>query len=347
MALKLILREVRKAYEIPCRCLREHAGFKILDMLPRDETPIQSKGAWLRQGLQASGRLLLHLGSVREADELVLVGNYMSLFCVLLNKLHVLHPEGLYWWGFQIRGAESQEKLRRVLRLLYAKNLRFVVFSAYERALYQERMGLPGEAVLYQPYGDWKDTDLERARQMAECGDYYFSGGYSNRDYGALLRAWEHIDRRLIVIGSKNNADLYAYTQHPTNPNVEVLLDTPPEVFDGYLNGARACVLPFKSNTGASGQTVALKCMIVEKPVISARIDAMAEYIRDGETGFLLDDFERELPAVIERLERDPALYARMVKAQTALFESSFSYPVITEHLLSLFAKDAGGEEGA
>ena len=321
MALKLILREVRKAYEIPCRCLREHAGFKILDMLPRDETPIQSKGAWLRQGLQASGRLLLHLGSVREADELVLVGNYMSLFCVLLNKLHV--------------------------RLLYAKNLRFVVFSAYERALYQERMGLPGEAVLYQPYGDWKDTDLERARQMAECGDYYFSGGYSNRDYGALLRAWEHIDRRLIVIGSKNNADLYAYTQHPTNPHVEVLLDTPPEVFDGYLNGARACVLPFKSNTGASGQTVALKCMIVEKPVISARIDAMAEYIRDGETGFLLDDFERELPAVIERLERDPALYARMVKAQTALFESSFSYPVITEHLLSLFAKDAGGEEGA
>lgn len=344
---KLILREVRRAYEIPCRYLRDHAGFKILDLLPRDETPIQSKGAWLRQGLRASGRLLLRLGTLRKADELVLVGNYMSLFCVLLNRLHVLHPEGLYWWGFQIRGAESQEKLRRVLRLLYAENLRFVVFSAYERELYQARMGLPGDAVLYQPYGDWKDTDLERARQDAERGDYYFSGGYSNRDYAALLRAWEHIDRRLIVIGSRNNADLFAYTQHPTNPNVEVLLDTPPELFEGYLNGARACVLPFRSNTGASGQTVALKCMIAEKPVISARIDAMAEYIRDGETGFLLDDFERELPAAIERLERDPALYARMVNAQTALFESCFSYPVITAHLLSLFAKDAGGEENA
>ena len=62
---------------------------------------------------------------------------------------------------------------------------------------------------------------------------------------------------------------------------------------------------------------------------------------------FDMDDFERELPAVIERLEQDPALYERMVKAQTSLFESTFSYPVITAHLLSLFAKDAGGGENA
>ncbi len=259
MSGKLILRETRKSYETPCRILCERAGYELMDVLPQDERPIQSKGAWLKQGVRAAGALLRDLGRVRKADTIVLIGNYMSLFVALLNKLRVVRPRALYWWGFQIRGEGMQKLLKAAFRFLYSGNLRFVVFSRYEKGLYHRRMGLKEDCFLPIPYGDWSNLP------EAPCGEEeaepcYFSGGYSNRDYAALIRAWKNIDRRLVIIGSKNNADLLAYSQNPDNPHIQVLMDTPSDVFDRCLRRSKACILPFRANTGASGQTVAIRC---------------------------------------------------------------------------------------
>lgn len=373
MANRLILREVNKAYEIPARCLCEKAGFEILTLLERDETPIQSKKAWLKQGIEANLRMLPKLGRIRRADQLVLIGNYMSLFTVMLNKCHVIHPRELYWWGFQIRRESMQKLLRNAFRILYSDNLRFIIFSQYEKELYAKSMGLREDCFRSIAYGDWQNMQIEPAAEIKKvtdaltatgdsesatgnqgsaaeshaagalteanaAGAYYFTGGYSNRDYAGLLQAWEGIERRLVIIGSKNNADLWEYAQHPTNPYVEVLLDTPPDVFAEKLAGAKACILPFISNTGAAGQTVALRCMKMGKLIISSAIDAMAEYIEDGRTGFLIRDLKRELPGIIARIESDPDLEQRMIAAQTELFRRRFSYEVITKELTSLFA---------
>ncbi len=237
---RLILREVRKSYEIPCRLLSEQMGFEVLDLLDQDETPIQSKGAWLKQGIHSWGQMIKRLGRIRKADKLILIGNYMSLFAVLLNKLHVFHPKRLYWWGFTIRGEKMQKLLRMAFRMLYSPNLRFILFSKYEKQLYANRMGLKPDCFISIPYGDWNNRTETPDAEGCPAEDFYFSGGYSNRDYAGLIRAWRQIDRKLVIIGSKNNADLYAYSQHPDNPRIEVLLDTPSDVFDRYLFASKA-----------------------------------------------------------------------------------------------------------
>lgn len=339
MGKRLILREVNLSYEVPCQYLCEHAGFEMLTLLKQDETPIQSKGAWLKQGIRSWGQMLKQLGRIRQAEQLVLVGNYMSLFAVLLNKLHLVHPRQLYWWGFQIRGEKMQKLLKAAFKVLYSKNLRFILFSRYEKQLYTDRMGLKPDCFLSIPYGDWLNRPEKGCSAEQPQEPYYFTGGYSNRDYAGLLKAWEKIDSRLVVIGSKNNADLYAYSQHPTNPNVEVLMDTPSDVFDRYLAGARACILPFRSDSGAAGQTVALRCMKQGKIIVSSRITAMVEYTDHGRTGFLMDDMASELPGIIRTIEEQPGLIRKMLDQQNQLFSSTFAYDVITGKLLEIFER--------
>ena len=338
---KLIVREVRRSYQVVCDLLIENKGYELIDLLEREERPIQSKSAWLIQGAGAAARALTKLGRLRSAERIVMIGNWSSVFGVFMNKVRLVHPNELFWWGFQIRSQKNLDLLRRVFSILYSPNLRFIVFSEYEKRLYSSRLDLPERAFVYQPYGDWDNTGIEALGGASE-GDWYFSGGYSNRNYAALIDAWKKISKKngpeLVIIGSKNNADLAAAAAMDEGPGscIKILFDTASEEFDRYLRGAKACILPFCANTGASGQTVAIRCMRMRKLMISSDTDAMREYIDDGRTGFLVSDIRSGLAEIISRTEKEPGLLSSMLNAQDELFRSRFSYDTICSHLLSV-----------
>ena len=218
--------------------------------------------------------------------------------------------------------------MARAMRFLYSPNVRFIVFSTYELELYRELFSLNSDAFIHIPYGDWAGIGSEA--EASTIGDYYFAGGYTNRDYRGLIQAWKDIDEKLIIIGSANNADLAEYVQSPTNDRITVLLDTDGKTFDKYLRGANACIQPFTSNTGASGQTVALRAMRLGKVMISTDISAMREYIKDGRTGILLNDMN-ELPDVISRL--DSYTIEMMRISQEDLYREKFSREAVLRAL--------------
>ncbi len=341
MEKKLIIRETRRSYDAIVRFLRRKAGYQSMNLLARDETPIQSKKAWFVQGLQASVQMLRRICGIREAEKIIMIGNYSALFLLLLNRLHMITPRKIFWWAFFIHSEKAQKLLKTVFRVLYLPNVQFIVFSKYEGQLYDRTFGLPSSAFVYIPYGDWKQAGTEESTADAEtrqAGEYYFAGGYTNRDYQLLLDCWESIDKKLVIIGSENNADLVRYQNRPDrNPRVRILLDTSSEEFDRYLRGARACILPFRADTGASGQTVALRCMRLKKLMIASYTSAMTEYIMDGRTGYLLRDLRKQLPGTIAELENDPARISRMITEQTRLYETTFSYEKISQTLLKVF----------
>ncbi len=70
------------------------------------------------------------------------------------------------------------------------------------------------------------------------------------------------------------------------------------------------------------------------KLLISADITAMREYTDNGRTGFLLQDFDRELAGVIQEIESDPDRCQKMLEEQEKLFREQFSYAVITRKLV-------------
>ena len=339
----IIISEKAKSYEASTDYMVNNLDFTRLDLIKEDETPIQSKRAWFMQGMKAILSVLTKISLLWKYDSITVIGSYTAMFMIFLNRLHIVHPGKLYWWGFFIHSRRVQRVLKVYFKLFYSKNVQFIVFSKNEQELYRERLGLPKEAFVYIPYGDWKDEGLLSGRKpLKECG-YFFSGGYSNRDYKTLIKAWELSSEKLVIAGSRNNLDLMEYLSGPhdrQNANIEVFLDISPDKFDSLLKGATACILPFKDDTGASGQTVALKSMRFGKPVICSRIKAMEEYIDEGVSGEILDNMELQLAKIAYVLCRRTDILEKMVKEQDRIFLERFSYSAVTKALRQTFVKE-------
>src|SRR5262249_43209485 len=99
---------------------------------------------------------------------------------------------------------------------------------------------------------DWgsghAQVDLETETKIRGA-DYYFAGGYSNRDYATLISTFSGLRESLVIICSKLNKDV---NEESLPKNVTVLRDVPGEKFDAYVRQAKACILPLKHDTGAS-----------------------------------------------------------------------------------------------
>ncbi len=196
---------------------------------------------------------------------------------------------------------------------------------------------MPEKVFVSLPYGNWNNSDSDFVNIEKEQ-DYYFAGGYSNRDYERLINIWNNsgIKGKLVIIGSKNNIDLIKYESGVHSENVKVLTDTSSEEFDKYLLGAKACIFPFKENTGASGQSVTLRCMRLNKLIISDDTDIMREYVINGKTGVLLKDMGKELSEVLHNIDNGNINKEELIKESYNLFKTKFSYKTITQKLKSI-----------
>jgi glycosyltransferase involved in cell wall biosynthesis len=110
-----------------------------------------------------------------------------------------------------------------------------------------------------------------------------------------------------------------------------VLRDLPSDRFDAYLRDARACIIPLKHDSGASGQSVMLRLMRHRKTIIATDFGSVRGYIVDGESGRLVKDMARDLPAIVAAIEADP---------QAAAALGAAAYRCYCRH----FSRAAGGE---
>ena len=69
-----------------------------------------------------------------------------------------------------------------------------------------------------------------------QYGDYYFAGGYSNRDYPALIAAFRNIPAQLLIVCSALNKELDAID---IPPNVTILRDLPGDQFNVDVRDAK------------------------------------------------------------------------------------------------------------
>ena len=74
--------------------------------------------------------------------------------------------------------------------------------------------------------------------------------------------------------------------------------------------GAKACIIPLKHDSGASGQSVMLRLMRNRKAIIANDFGSVRGYIADGESGRLIDDLALDLPEIVDMIERDPKIAA-------------------------------------
>lgn len=153
----------------------------------------------------------------------------------------------------------------------------YLIFSRSELALYADHVGIDPSRLHYIPCGDWHsarttEANLGHGPARQVPGDYYFSGGYSNRDYITLVKVFREIKAPLLIVCSNLNSEI----DDTTLPsNVRVVRDVPSAEFDEYISSAKAGLVPLKYDTGSSGQTVVLRLMRYGKPVVVSDVGAV------------------------------------------------------------------------
>lgn len=330
--MRILLRPNKNAYGAACLFMKNQLEFELIETGSEKSKSIKSHAKHYIDGLYNICGTTKNMRKIKRAEIVLSIDDCSTLYLMVLNKLHIIHPKAILWWGFFIHSKKVQQILKVIFRFIKSSNTKFIVFSECEKTMYKQSLGFSDTDLISIPYGDWNNTSV--GSESPADGDFFFGGGYSNRDYGALLSSWVKYfpEERLVIIGSKNNKDLVEFYNQYSGDKIKILFDTTSDVFDEYLQKSIACILPFKENTGASGQSVMLRCMKYNKLVISYDTDIIREYA-DRESMFLIKNYESDLINAINTIKEGGAMLTEMLQRQEKLYASKFSFDNITRRL--------------
>jgi glycosyltransferase involved in cell wall biosynthesis len=145
----------------------------------------------------------------------------------------------------------------------------------------RETEGRPNYVYLPIP-ADGAFDDVEPHREDAP---YVFSGGGTLRDFAALFGAVEGTDLRAIVV--THSRETLGAAEPP--PNCRVLFTMPLQQFLSYAAGSLFVVVPLRGADTPHGHTTIAQALSLGKAVVTTRGAAVADYVRDGVEGLLVD----------------------------------------------------------
>lgn len=329
-----IIRISKKTYSDFCTYLIENFQFK--DFCLSGKTVLLPSKIKILTSLFRTFFILLSKRKRFNRSKRIVCFGYSSLTLILFNKLHLLRFQRIYWVGFFFHNPRYLIILRWLLKAFSNDKLHFIVFSKYERELYSHSLGIRNSNLHYFPYGDFtkvSESVLPSSNQSKNedlSNQYFFSGGYSNRDYRGLIDVFRKINRNLVIVCSKNNKDILNIE---IPENITIHTDLPSEQFDKYLRDSMAVILPFKYNSGASGQSVMLRCMRNRKAVIVTETEIIKEYVEDGVSGLIIKDLNTQLADKIQYLEENKKTRDDLGINLYLKYAKEFSYEAITPFL--------------
>jgi len=161
--------------------------------------------------------------------------------------------------------------------LFYRKNYNILVQSPNE-VDYFKKVGNKLNVVLI-PYSM---PEIKMNFKVSERNGYFFSGGYTNRDYQLLIDAAKHFPKeRFVFVASELNS----LTQLKVPNNVEFFFDILPETFNQLIFNSKCVIVPLKDDVGSSGQMLCLAAMQLSKPIIYTDYKVVSQYFKIDNSG--------------------------------------------------------------
>ncbi|MGC8862688.1 MAG: glycosyltransferase, partial [Armatimonadota bacterium] len=156
------------------------------------------------------------------------------------------------------------------------------------------------------------------------------------RDYATLFEAVRGTAIRVKIAAGGRFYSLGAARSLPPRPeNVEFVPPTDSAGMRELHQRAAAVVVPLRADQmDATGCSVVLEAMACARPVVAGRTMGIAEYVRDGETGLLVDrgDPGRMRSALMQLLESE-GLARKLGKQGRADSESRLALHTLVEGL--------------
>ena len=173
---------------------------------------------------------------------------------------------------------------------------------------------------------------------------FFMSQGLAKRDYPTLIHAMEKLPHVTCKISAVSAWDKFkaGYEGMDIPPNVHLESFNHPFLIKQVTAQSRFVVIPLRPDTGmwTAGSTSVMQAQAMGKPVVVTRLPGIAEYVKDGETGFLVKGNDPgALAESIDRLWMNPQRTAEMGKNAKQWMEENFSLQTYVEGFSALIRK--------
>jgi glycosyltransferase involved in cell wall biosynthesis len=180
---------------------------------------------------------------------------------------------------------------------------------------------------------NYVDVDFFNPNDIALDTDmppFIMSQGLAKRDYPTLIRAMHKLPHVTCHISAVSAWDKFkaGYEDMDMPSNVQLKSFNHPSIIKNVMAQSRFVVIPLQADTGTwcAGSTSVLQAQAMGKPVIVTHLPGIAEYVKDGETGYLVKGNDPDAMAeAIDRLWQDPARTAEMGRAARQWVSENFS----------------------
>ena len=160
------------------------------------------------------------------------------------------------------------------------------------------------------------------------------SCGRSNRDYEFLYNALKNTDYKLNIISDE--------CKLPNCENITIYKNIYNQNFFEMLNECYAVVIPLENKNISSGQLVCLQSMQLGKPVICTESETIKDYIKDGETGFIIEKDDKKLLESLEKLFENKKLDNEVSHKEKEFFEKNYSIEALGQQIGKIYNKYKG-----
>jgi len=291
------------------------------------------------------GSVFFVLKNIKKIDgkHTIIAIGYNALVIKLLIKLGIIKCKQLLWFGFFIHTDLAFKVFKVLLNLLSIKNEKIVLNAWYEIPLYAKRLSIEEHKLTCLPLGDWKPNELFDPTYQPPFQEYYFAGGFTNRDYASLIEVFKKTDKNLIIVGSKLNSDLNVAD---TPGNILILKDIDKVEFESLVGKATVCILPMKDpDAGASGHMVLLAYMRHKKPILASNYPAIQEYLTDQVSGLLYDDPVKELSSILEKIDQNKYDLSSLGENALSTYKEKFTRDALAKRLIEIIDQSAINEK--
>lgn len=146
--------------------------------------------------------------------------------------------------------------------------------------------GISKDKIIVHQFGIIDDYDkysaLPAPDGLSKDG-YFLAIGRSNRDYDFLIDVWKEIKYPLVIVSDK-------YKKTVNNPYITIRDDVGADDQYSWIRNCKASIICLNDGNFASGDTVLLSSMMLERLVIVSKPSTLAEmYVEDGENGLSVE----------------------------------------------------------
>lgn len=201
---------------------------------------------------------------------------------------------------------------------------RIVCFSKNEVEYYSKLFGVDKNKFVSITLGMQPVNNV-----MIEDAGFIFATGRSNRCYDFLVDTMNESHIKTIIACD-------TYHNETVSDNIKILNDCHGGEMQKLMARCHIVAIPLKDVNVSSGQLVILQAMSLGKPVICTISEGVKDYIRDYQTGLLINNDKKEWRNAITELYKNNSLYKMLSSNSKEVFYKRYSVEAMYENIALL-----------